>query len=97
MKSITVLIAASFISVAAPAYAGPCSKEIAMVTQFLSGSGSTTDALSAIAPAAGAGTTPAASPEALEAVNAAQEADAAGDEPSCMDYITKAKDLLGLL
>jgi len=97
MKSIAMLIAASFISVAAPAYAGPCSKEIATVTQFLGGSGSTTDALSAVAPAAGAGAAPVASPEALEAVNGAKKADAAGDETSCMDYITKAKDLLGLL
>src|SRR5262245_37304880 len=97
VKSIAMLIAVTFISIAGQACAGPCGKEIAAVTQFLDGGGSTTDALSAVAPAAGAGATPAASPEALGAVNAAKKADTAGDEASCMDYITKAKDLLGLL
>lgn len=39
----------------------------------------------------------AASPEALGAVQQAQKADAAGDETSCMEYIGKAKQLLGLV
>src|SRR5512134_221423 len=47
--------------------------------------------------AAGAlGAAPAASPEALESVEEAKMADAAGDEASCMEYIGKAKELLGL-
>jgi hypothetical protein len=40
---------------------------------------------------------PAASPEALESVKQAKAADAAGDEASCMEYIGKAKELLGLV
>jgi hypothetical protein len=40
---------------------------------------------------------PAASPEALESVEQAKAADAAGDETSCMEYIGKAKELLGLV
>jgi hypothetical protein len=40
---------------------------------------------------------PAASPEALESVEQAKAADAAGDETSCMEYIGKAKQLLGLV
>ena len=40
---------------------------------------------------------PAASPEALESVEEAKMADAAGDEASCMEYIGKAKELLGLV
>lgn len=39
----------------------------------------------------------AASPEALSAVDHAKTADAAGDETSCMEYIGKAKQLLGLV
>jgi hypothetical protein len=39
----------------------------------------------------------AASPEALSAVDQAKTADAAGDETSCMEYIGKAKQLLGLV
>lgn len=40
---------------------------------------------------------PEASPEALESVEEAKMADAAGDEASCMEYIGKAKELLGLV
>ena len=40
---------------------------------------------------------PAASPEAFESVEQAKMADAAGDEASCMEYIGKAKELLGLV
>jgi hypothetical protein len=40
---------------------------------------------------------PAASPEALESVEQAKVADAAGDEAGCMEYIGKAKELLGLV
>ena len=40
---------------------------------------------------------PAASPEALESVEQAKAADAAGDEAGCMEYIGKAKELLGLV
>lgn len=39
----------------------------------------------------------AASPEALSAVDQAKTADAAGDETSCMEYIGKAKQLLGMV
>lgn len=52
------------------------------------GGGAAADALGSSAPEA--------SPEALEAVEQAKTADAAGDETSCMDYIGKAKELLGL-
>jgi len=111
MKIVTLLVAASFVCVALPAQAGVCTKEIAMVTQLLSGGGSapsvgsvapaapSTSALSsAVGGGAAAGATaPAASPEALEAVEEAKTADAAGDETSCMEYIGKAKELLGLV
>jgi hypothetical protein len=40
MKREVLLISAGLIAVTAPAYAGPCSKEIAMVTQLLGGGGS---------------------------------------------------------
>ena len=40
---------------------------------------------------------PAASPEALSSVEEAKMADAAGDEAGCMEYIGKAKELLGLV
>lgn len=114
MKTASLLIAAGFVVASNAAQAGPCSKEIEMVTQFLKGGGtapsvgaaapalSSTESLSAVAgagAAAGAlgGKTPAASPEALSSLKQAQAADAAGDETSCMEYIGKAKQLLGLL
>ena len=110
MKTLALLIAASCIFVVVPAYAGPCSKEIAMVTQLLSGGGSapslgsaastvtSTGTLSGVAGGTSAGSTKrAVSPEALDAVDQAKKADAAGDEPTCMEYITKAKELLGLI
>jgi hypothetical protein len=53
------------------------------------GGGAATGALGSAAPAA--------SPQALEAVEGAKTADAAGDETSCMEYIGKAKELLGLV
>jgi hypothetical protein len=63
-----------------------------------------TSALSAVtgggsaAGALGSGTAAsAASPEALSAVDQAKTADAAGDETSCMEYIGKAKQLLGMV
>jgi hypothetical protein len=108
-----LLVAASFVCVALPAHAGVCTKEIEMVTQLLSGGGTpsvgsvapaapSTSALSsatgggAAAGALGAGA-PTASPEALASVEQAKAADAAGDEASCMEYIGKAKELLGLV
>jgi hypothetical protein len=57
-------------------------------------------ALSAVTGGGGAGALgsgAAASPEALTSVKQAQAADAAGDETSCMEYISKAKELLGLV
>ena len=113
MKIVTLLIAASFVCVALPAQAGVCTKEIEMVTQLLSGGGTpsvgsvapaapSTSALSSVtgggaaAGALGSGV-PEASPEALESVEQAKAADAAGDEASCMEYIGKAKELLGLI
>lgn len=109
MKMIVLLATASFVAIAAPAYAGPCSKEIAAVTKLLSGDTSgalsslagtssvpSTGTLSAVTGGTG-GAAPAASPEALEAVDNARTADAAGDETSCMDYINQAKQLLGLI
>jgi len=110
MKMITLLATASFIVIAAPAHAGPCSKEIAAVTQLLSGDTSgalsslagtssvpSTGTLSAVTGGGSGGAAPAASPEALEAIDNAKTADAAGDETSCMDYINQAKQLLGLI
>ena len=113
MKIVTLLIAASFVCVALPAHAGVCTKEIEMVTQLLSGGGDPRRASAALRrrlpararsarpPAAGGGAlgsaAPAASPEALESVEEAKMADAAGDEASCMEYIGKAKELLGLV
>lgn len=114
MKKAILLIATGLVLASASAHAGPCSKEIEMVTQFLNGGGSATS-LGSAAPAvpsteslntmAGAGAatgalggkTPSASPEALDAVTKAKTADAAGDEASCMEYISKAKQLLGLV
>jgi hypothetical protein len=107
MKIVTLLVASGFICVALPAEAGVCTKEIEMITQLLSGGG--TSSGGSVAPAApstsalssavggGGAAAPAASPEALEAVEEAKTADAAGDEASCMDYIGKAKELLGLV
>ena len=113
MKIVTLLVAASFVCVALPAHAGVCTKEIEMVTQLLSGDGSapsvgsvapaapSTSALSSVTGGGAAGAlgsgAPAASPEALESVEEAKMADAAGDETSCMEYIGKAKELLGLV
>ena len=109
MKIAALLIAAGVVVAAVPAYAGPCSKEIEMVTQLLSGGGGSmsslggatsavpsTGTLGAVTGGSGAAA-PAASPEALESVEQAKQADAAGDETSCMEYITKAKELLGLI
>ena len=61
-----------------------------------------TSALSAVTGGGGAAAalgsgTPGANPEALASVQQAQKADAAGDETSCMEYIGKAKQLLGLV
>ena len=101
MKIVVLLIAGISIFAVAPAYAGPCSEEIEIVTQFLSGGGSAsslgTAASSVLASSAESAAPRAASPEVLEAVTGAKKADAAGDEPTCMEYITKAKDLLGLI
>jgi hypothetical protein len=112
MKIVTLLVAASFVCVALPAQAGVCTKEIEMVTQLLSGGGSAPSvgsvapaapSTSALSSATGGGAAalgsaaPAASPEALESVEEAKMADAAGDEASCMEYIGKAKELLGLV
>ncbi|HEV8388894.1 MAG TPA: hypothetical protein VGQ35_03570 [Dongiaceae bacterium] len=55
-----------------------------------------TGALSAVT-GGGAASAPTASPEALASVKQAQAADAAGDETSCMEYLGKAKELLGLV
>jgi hypothetical protein len=55
----------------------------------VTGGGAAADALGSGAPAA--------SSEALESVEQAKVADAAGDEASCMEYIGKAKELLGLV
>ena len=112
MKIVTLLVAASFVCVALPAHAGICTKEIEMVTQLLSGGGGSAPSVGSVAPAApstsalssaigggaaaGSGV-PEASPEALESVEEAKMADAAGDEASCMEYIGKAKELLGLV
>jgi hypothetical protein len=58
--------------------------------------GGAAGALGSSAPSVG-GAAPGASTEALESVELAREADAAGDEASCMDHIGKAKELLGLV
>ena len=62
---------------------------------------SSAGALSAVTGGGAAGAlgsgAPAPSPEALESVEQAKVADAAGDEASCMEYIGKAKELLGLV
>ena len=111
MKITVLLAAASFVAIVSPAYAGPCSKEIAAVTKLLSGdtsgalsslagttSAPSTSTLSAVTGGSGAAAAaPAASPEALEAIDNAKQADAAGNEASCMDYIKQAKELLGLI
>lgn len=108
MKIAALLIAAGVVVAAVPAYAGPCSKEIAMVTQLLGCGGASasslggaampsTGSLSAVTGGSGAAAVPEASPEALESVEQAKKADAAGDETSCMEYISKAKELLGLI
>jgi hypothetical protein len=115
MKKVILLIAAGLVLSSASAFAGPCSKEIEMVTQFLRGGGSavpsvgsaapavpSTDSLNTMAGSSAAtgalgGKAPSASPEALSSLKQAQTADAAGDETSCMEYIGKAKQLLGLV
>ena len=58
-----------------------------------------TSTLGAVTGGGAAGTlgSGAASPEALSAVEQAKTADAAGDEASCMEYIGKAKELLGVV
>ena len=100
MKTVALLIASSFIVVAAPAFAGPCSKEIEAVTQVLSSGGSTSSlgtAASTILTSSAEEAVPATNPKAYYALQQAKEADHAGDEPTCMEYITQAKELLGLI
>ena len=104
MKIVTLLVAASFVCVALPAHAGVCTKEIEMVTQLLSGGGSAAaPSVGSVAPAApstsalSSVTGGGAAAGALESVEEAKMADAAGDEASCMEYIGKAKELLGLV
>ena len=116
MKKAILLIAAGLVLASASAYAGPCSKEIEMVTQFLNGGGAAAPAVGSAAPAVpsteslntmagtgaatgalGSSAPSAASPEALSSLKQAQKADAAGDETSCMEYIGKAKQLLGMV
>ena len=113
MKKAILLIATGLVLASASAHAGPCSKEIEMVTQFLNGGGSaasslggaavpSTESLNTMAGSGAAtgalgGKAPSASPEALSSLKQAQTADAAGDETSCMEYIGKAKQLLGLV
>lgn len=116
MKTVILVLAASLVATFTPAYAGPCSQEIAMVTKLLGGGGSASSVAGAAAPsiggaatgalgtgtpsaadAAGAMSPAAGNAEALQNVQLAQKADQAGDETSCMDYISKAKQLLGLV
>jgi hypothetical protein len=72
-------------SVGSVAPAAPSTSALSSVT----GGGAAAGALGSGAPAT--------SPEALESVEQAKAADAAGDEASCMEYIGKAKELLGLV
>ena len=100
MKTVALLIASSFTFAAAPAYAGPCSQEIDVVTQLVSGGGSASSlgtAASAVLASGAEEAAPATDPKALFAWQEAKKADAAGDEPTCMEYITQAKKLLGLI
>jgi hypothetical protein len=100
MKTAALLIASSFTFAAAPAYAGPCSKEIEIVTQLMSGGGSASTlgtAASAVLSSGAEEAAPATDPKALFALQEAKKADAAGDEPTCMEYITQAKELLGVI
>lgn len=113
MKFVTALTAAGFICAALPAQAGVCTNEIAMISKMLSGGGlgsaasampstGSTSALGAVT-GGGAATTalgsadPAAVKQATAAVDQAKQADAAGNETSCMEYINQAKQLLGLV
>ncbi len=73
-------------SVGSAAPAAPSTESL----NTMAGAGAATGALGGGAPSA-------ASPEALSSLNQAQTADAAGDETSCMEYIGKAKQLLGLV
>jgi hypothetical protein len=100
MKTVALLIASSSIFTAASAYAGPCSKEIDAVTQVVGGGGSASSLGTAGSTILGSGAeqaAPATNPKALMALDEAKKADAAGDEPTCMEYITQAKQLLGLI
>ena len=109
MKIVTVLVAASFVCVSLPAHAGICTKEIAAVSKLLGGDFSgaaaaampSTGGAGALSAVTGGGATNAPSAAAVEqasgAVEQAKTADAAGDETSCMEYIGKAKELLGLV
>ena len=72
-------------SVGSVAPAAPSTSALSSVA----GSGAAAGALGSAAPAA--------SPDALESVEQAKVADAAGDEAGCMEYIGKAKELLGLV
>ena len=97
MKIVTLLVAASLVCVALPAQAGVCSKEIEMVSQLLGGGGASAPSVGSVAPAAPSTGALSSVTEALESVEQAKAADAAGDEASCMEYIGKAKELLGLV
>jgi len=100
MKIVALLIASSCIIVAAPAFAGPCSKEIGVVSQVLSSGGSTSSlgtAASTLLTSSAEESAPATDPKAYFALQQAKKADHAGDEPTCMDYIKQAKELLGII
>lgn len=110
MKSMTALLAAGFVCAALPAQAGICTNEIAMISKMLSGGGlgsaasampstGSTSALGAVTGGtmSSGATNPTTVKQATKAVDQAKEADAAGDETSCMEYINQAKQLLGLI
>ena len=106
MTRMSLVVAAGFALMAGAAHAGPCTHEIAMVAHLL-GDRATEDPMPiGLQPVAAAPEAPlpqapedmvtaAGNAEVLEYVEMAKQADAAGNENTCMDQIGKAKVLLG--
>jgi hypothetical protein len=106
MIRMSLVIAAGFALMAGAAHAGPCTHEIAMVIDLLGDSAIGDPMPIGLQPVAAAPQAPipqapeemvtaAGSAEVLGHVEMAKQADAAGNETTCMDQIGKAKVLLG--
>jgi hypothetical protein len=106
MTRMPLVVAAGFTLMAGAAHAGPCTYEIAMVSELLGNSVIGNPMPIGLQPVAAALPAPfpkapedmvtaAGNAEVLEHVEMAKQADAEGNEATCMDQIGEAKMLLG--